>query len=43
MGRTRGNKIVIFEGERRHVGQLFNVKVTRVTGFSLYGDPAILH
>ncbi|HEX4084138.1 MAG TPA: tRNA (N6-isopentenyl adenosine(37)-C2)-methylthiotransferase MiaB [Chthoniobacteraceae bacterium] len=43
MGRTRGNKIVIFEGGPRHIGQLFDVNITRVTGFSLYGDPAILH
>jgi tRNA-2-methylthio-N6-dimethylallyladenosine synthase len=42
MGRSRGNKIVIFEGSPRHIGQVFDVRVTRVTGFSLYGDPAIL-
>jgi tRNA-2-methylthio-N6-dimethylallyladenosine synthase len=42
MGRTRGNKIVIIEGSPRHVGRLFDVRITRATGFSLYGDPAIL-
>ena len=42
MGRTRTNKIVIFEGSERHVGQIFDVHVTRSSGFSLYGDPAIL-
>jgi tRNA-2-methylthio-N6-dimethylallyladenosine synthase len=42
MGRTRTNKIVIFEGSPRHVGRLFDVRITRATGFSLYGDPAIL-
>jgi len=42
MGRTRTNKIVIFDGGRRHIGRLFDVRVTRATGFSLYGDPAIL-
>ncbi len=42
MGRTRTNKIVIFEGAERHVGRIFDVRVTRATGFSLYGDPAIL-
>ncbi len=41
-GRTRGNKIVIIEGAPRHVGQLFEVDITRSTGFTLYGDPAIL-
>jgi len=42
MGRTRTNKIVIFEGGKRHIGRVFDVRVLRVTGFSLYGDPAIL-
>ena len=42
MGRSPGNKIVIFEGASRHVGQIFEVAVTRSSGFSLYGDPAIL-
>ncbi|MGA3169713.1 MAG: tRNA (N6-isopentenyl adenosine(37)-C2)-methylthiotransferase MiaB [Chthoniobacteraceae bacterium] len=42
MGRTRTNKIVIFDGGPRHIGGLFDVRVTRATGFSLYGDPAIL-
>jgi tRNA-2-methylthio-N6-dimethylallyladenosine synthase len=43
MGRTRTNKIVIFEGAPRHLGRLFDVRITRATGFSLYGDPAILN
>ena len=42
MGRTPGNKIVIFEGGERHVGQIFDVAITRSSGFSLYGDPAVL-
>jgi tRNA-2-methylthio-N6-dimethylallyladenosine synthase len=43
MGRTRTNKIVILEGAGpRHIGQVFDVRITRATGFSLYGDPAIL-
>jgi len=41
MGRTRGNKIVVFEGSDRHVGQLLPVKINRSTGYTLYGDPAI--
>jgi tRNA-2-methylthio-N6-dimethylallyladenosine synthase len=41
-GRTRGNKIVIFEGSDRHIGQVFDVKITRATGFCLYGDPAVI-
>ena len=42
MGRTRGNKIVVFEGNERHIGQLMDVCITRSMGFSLYGDPVIL-
>ena len=42
MGRTPGNKIVIFEGDERHVGEVFEVAVNRSSGFSLYGDPAVL-
>ena len=42
MGRSPGNKIVIFEGSSRHIGEVFEVAVTRSSGFSLYGDPALL-
>ena len=42
MGRSPGNKIVIFEGDERHVGEVFEVNVERTTGFSLYGNPAVL-
>ena len=41
-GRTRTNKIVVFEGAHRHIGQIFPVKITRASGSTLYGDPAIL-
>ncbi|HWB60783.1 MAG TPA: tRNA (N6-isopentenyl adenosine(37)-C2)-methylthiotransferase MiaB [Chthoniobacteraceae bacterium] len=41
-GRTRTNKIVVFGGSERHIGQLFDVRVTRSSGFTLYGDPAII-
>lgn len=41
-GRTRTNKIVVFEGSGRHIGQIFDVRVTRSSGFTLYGDPAVL-
>ena len=41
-GRTPGNKIVLFEGSRRHIGEIFDVAITRSSGFSLYGDPAVL-
>ena len=41
-GRTRCNKIVVFDGSERHRGQLLDVKITRAGSFTLYGDPAIL-
>jgi tRNA-2-methylthio-N6-dimethylallyladenosine synthase len=42
-GRTRCNKIVVFEGGERHRGQLMDVKITRAGSFTLYGDPAIVN
>jgi tRNA-2-methylthio-N6-dimethylallyladenosine synthase len=39
MGRTRTNKIVIFEGGESFVGQLVDLRIERATGFSLYGTP----
>jgi tRNA-2-methylthio-N6-dimethylallyladenosine synthase len=41
-GRTRTNKIVVFEGASRHVGQVMDVRIVRATNSTLYGDPAIL-
>ena len=43
MGRTRNNKIVVFEGSGRHRGQIMDVKIQRAGSFTLYGDPAILN
>jgi tRNA-2-methylthio-N6-dimethylallyladenosine synthase len=42
-GRTRCNKIVVFEGGDRHIGQLMDLKIERVGSFTLYGDPAIVN
>lgn len=42
-GRTRCNKIVVFEGADRHIGQLMDLKIERVGSFTLYGDPAIVN
>ena len=39
MGRTRANKIVLFEGADDLVGTLVVVRIERATGFSLYGTP----
>jgi tRNA-2-methylthio-N6-dimethylallyladenosine synthase len=41
-GRTRCNKIVVFDGGERHRGELLDVKIERTGSFTLYGDPAIL-
>lgn len=42
-GRTRCNKIVVFEGDDRHIGQLMDLQIERVGAFTLYGDPAIVN
>ncbi|NBV21293.1 MAG: tRNA (N6-isopentenyl adenosine(37)-C2)-methylthiotransferase MiaB [Proteobacteria bacterium] len=42
-GRTRANKIVVFEGSERHIGQVMDVKIVHAAPFTLYGDPAILN
>jgi len=41
-GRTRCNKIVVFDGGERHRGRLLDVQITRAGSFTLYGDAAIL-
>lgn len=40
-GRTRCNKIVVFEGSERMIGEIINVKIVDVGTFTLYGDPVI--
>jgi tRNA-2-methylthio-N6-dimethylallyladenosine synthase len=42
MGRTRCGKIVVFDGNERHRGQLMDVQITRAGSFTLYGDPAVV-
>jgi tRNA-2-methylthio-N6-dimethylallyladenosine synthase len=41
MGRTRTNKIVVFEGQTQHIGQIFDIHVAQANGFSLYGTPVM--
>ena len=41
MGRTRTNKIVVFEGDHDRIGRIFRVHIERSNGFSLYGTPAV--
>jgi tRNA-2-methylthio-N6-dimethylallyladenosine synthase len=43
MGRTRCNKIVIFDGSERHRGQLLDLRIERAGSFTLYGEPAIVN
>ena len=42
-GRTRCNKIVVFEGSDRHRGQVMDIQISRAGSFTLYGDPAIIN
>ncbi|MEO0409665.1 MAG: tRNA (N6-isopentenyl adenosine(37)-C2)-methylthiotransferase MiaB [Cyanobacteria bacterium P01_A01_bin.135] len=39
MGRTRGNRLVFFEGGPEAQGQLIDVEITQVRAFSLTGQP----
>ncbi len=41
MGRTRANKIVVFEGAPELAGELVNIHVAQANGFSLYGTPVM--
>ena len=42
-GRTRCNKLVLFDGTDRHRGAVMDVKIVRTGSFTLYGDPAIVN
>ena len=37
-GRTRGNKVVVFDGDESLIGQLVNVKITEAQTWSLIGE-----
>jgi len=41
-GRTRCNRIVVFEGSERHRGELMDLRICRASAHTLYGDPAIV-
>ena len=38
LGRTRTNKIVVFDGHERQAGQLLKIKIERATTVALYGN-----
>jgi len=42
-GRTRCNKIVIFEDSERHIGRIMKIRITEATQTTLYGEPAVLN
>ena len=42
-GRTRCNKIVVFEGGDRFIGQVLEVEIESATKTTLYGNPAIIN
>jgi len=41
-GRTRGNRVVLFEAAPRLVGQLVPIEIERVTTSSLYGSIPVM-
>src|SRR5437660_2991291 len=41
MGRTRTNKIVVFEGNEKLTGEILEVRIQQANGFSLYGTPVL--
>ena len=41
MGRTRTNKITLIDAGAGRTGELIQVKISRATGFSLYGEPVL--
>ena len=41
MGRTGGNKIVVFEDEADRTGEMLKMKIEQANGFSLYGTPLV--
>lgn len=41
-GRTRCNRIVVFDGSERHRGEMLDLEITRTGSFTLYGNPDIV-
>jgi tRNA-2-methylthio-N6-dimethylallyladenosine synthase len=39
MGRTLTNKIVVFDGKEKLIGEIIDVQIRQANGFSLYGVP----
>ena len=43
MGRTHCDRIVVFDGNTRQVGQLLPVQIYDATAHTLFGSPVIQH
>jgi len=41
-GRTRCNKIVVFDGAERHISRVMDVRVVKAGSFTLYAEPDVL-
>jgi tRNA-2-methylthio-N6-dimethylallyladenosine synthase len=41
MGRTRCNRIVVFESGKERRGELVELKIERAGSFTLYGKPVL--
>jgi tRNA-2-methylthio-N6-dimethylallyladenosine synthase len=41
MGRTRTNKIVVFESDNELAGEIVDIRIKQANGFSLYGEPIV--
>jgi tRNA-2-methylthio-N6-dimethylallyladenosine synthase len=41
MGRTRTNKVVVFENKGDRAGELLQIQIEQANGFSLYGTPVV--
>ncbi len=41
MGRTRTNKIVVFDSKTERTGEIFDVHIEHANGFSLFGSPLV--
>jgi tRNA-2-methylthio-N6-dimethylallyladenosine synthase len=40
-GRTRCNKIVVFDGSEQDIGRVLTLRIVRAGSFTLYGEPAL--
>ena len=41
MGRTHCDRIVVFDGDRRHIGKILPVRISDASAHTLFGQPVI--